>query len=127
MVNPGLITGYDAIKKLGRIYFALFQELLTTIHMIGTLNWCEEFRYPSCANLLHAHVIVHDLMDGGFWDVQFGSYATNRDLSITHYDPFYDFDVFVGSDGEWMAHSGCLFEATFWILEFSHPLDDSAI
>ena len=99
MVNSKLIAGYDAIKKLGRIYFALLQKLLTTIHMIGTLNWCEEFRYPPCANLLHAHVIVHDLMDGGFWDAQFFSYATDRDLLIMHYDPFYGFNVLVGSDG----------------------------
>ena len=25
------------------------------------------------------------------------------------------------------AHSRCIFEATFWILEFSHPLGDSAV
>ena len=98
MVNPGLIAGYDAIKKLDRIYFALLQELLTTIHTIDMLNWCEQFRYPPCANL-HAHVIVHDLMDGGFWNGQFLSYVTNRDLWITHYDPFYDFNIFIGSDG----------------------------
>ena len=66
MVNPGLIVDYDAIKKVGRIYFALLQELLTTIHTIGTLNFCQQFQYLPCANLLHAHVIVHDLMDGGF-------------------------------------------------------------
>ena len=73
MVNPGLIAGYNAIKKLGRIYFALLQELLTTIHTIGTENWCQQFRSPLCANLLHAHVIVHDLMDDGFWNGQFFS------------------------------------------------------
>ena len=94
-MSPGLIAGYDAIKKLGRIYFTLLQELLTTIHTIGMLNWCEQFLDPPCANLLHAQVIVHDLMD----DNQFFSYATNRDLSITHYDPLYGFDVFIGSDG----------------------------
>ena len=73
MVNPGLIAGYDAIRKLGGIYFALLQELLTTIHTIGTLNRCEQFRYSTCANLLHAHVIVHDLMDDDFWNAQFFS------------------------------------------------------
>ena len=31
VVSPGLITGYDAIRKLGWIYFALLQKLLTTI------------------------------------------------------------------------------------------------
>ena len=124
MVNPGLIAGYDAIKKLGRIYFALLQELLTTI---GTLNWYQQFQYPPCANLLHAQLIVHDLMDDSFWNAQFVSYTTNKDLPITHYDPFYGFDVFVGSDGEWMAHSRCIFEATFWIHEFSYPLGDSAV
>ena len=61
-MNPGLIAGYDAIKKLGQIYFALLQKLLTTIHTIGTLNWCQQFRSPPCTNL-HAHVIVHDRMD----------------------------------------------------------------
>ena len=66
MVGPGVIAGYDAIRKLGRIYFALLHKLLTTIHTIGTLNSCEQFQYPPCANLLHAHVIVHDLMDGKF-------------------------------------------------------------
>ena len=126
-MNPGLITGYDAIKKLDRIYFTLLQKLLTTIYTIGTLNWCQQFQYSPSINLLHAQLIVHDLMDGGFWDAQFFSCATNRDLSITHYDLFYGFNVFIGSDGWWAAHSGCIFEATFWILEFSHPLGDSAV
>ena len=99
MVNPGLIAGYDAIRKLDRIDFALLQKLLTTIHTIRTLNWCEQFRYPPCANLLHAHVIIHDLMDGGFWNAQLVSYATNTDLLITHYDSSYGFNVFIGSDG----------------------------
>ena len=99
--------------------------LMTIIDTIGTLNWCQQFQYPPCANLLHAQLIVHDLMGDGFWNGQFVSYATERDLSITHYDPFYSFDVFIGSDGWWTTHSRCIFEATFWILEFSHPLDDS--
>ena len=72
-MNPGLIASYDAIKELGRIYFALLQELLTTIHTIGKLNWCQQFLYSPCANLFHAHVIVHDLMDGGFSNAQFFS------------------------------------------------------
>ena len=97
MVSPGLIAGYDAIKKVVRICFALVQELLTTIHTIGKLNWCQQFQYPPCANL-HAPVIVYDLMDGGFWNGQFVSYATDRDSSVTYYDPFYGFDVFLGSD-----------------------------
>ena len=73
MVNPGLIAGYDRMKKVVRIYFSLLQELLTIIHMIGKLNWCQQFRYSPCANLLHARVIVHDLMDDGFWNGQFFS------------------------------------------------------
>ena len=71
-MNLGLVAGYDGIKTVGRIYFTLLQELLTTIHTIDTLNWCQQFRYPPCANL-HAHVIVHDLMDDGFWNGQFFS------------------------------------------------------
>ena len=127
MVNPGLIAGYDAIKNLSRIYFALSQELLITIYTIGTLNWCQKFRYLPCANLLHAQLIVHDLMDDRFWNAPFVSYATDGDLPITHYDPFYGFNVFVGSDGKWMARSRCIFEATFRIHEFSYPLGDSAV
>ena len=123
VVNPGLIAGYDAIKKLDRIYFVVLQELLTTIHTIGTLNWCQQFRSPPCANLLHPQLIVHDLMDNG----QFFSYATNRDLSIMHYDPFYGFNVFIDSDDWWAAHSGCIFETVFWVLESSHPFGDSAV
>ena len=92
-MNSGFIAGYDAIKKLDRIYLALLQELLTTIYTIGTLNWCQQFRSPPCANLLHAHVIVHDLMDDGFWNGQLFSQATDRDLPITHYDLFYGFNV----------------------------------
>ena len=38
VMNPVLIADYDDIKKLGWIYFALLQELLVTIHTIGTLN-----------------------------------------------------------------------------------------
>ena len=53
-------------KKVDQIYFALLQELLTTIHTIGTLNWCQQFWYSLCASLLHAQLMVHDLMDGGF-------------------------------------------------------------
>ena len=66
VANPGLIAGYDAIKKLDQIYFSLLQELLTTIHKIGTLNWCQQFQYPPRTNVLHAQLIVHDLMDNGF-------------------------------------------------------------
>ena len=98
-----------------------------TMDTKGTLNWCQQFRPLPCANLLHAHAILHDLMDGGFCNVQSVSYATDRDLLITHYNPFYGFNVFVGSDGWWTAHSGCLFGDTFWIPKFSHPLGDSAV
>ena len=100
---------------------------MTTIHTIGTLNWCQQFLYPLCANLLHAHVIVHDLMDDGFWNAEFVSYAAGRDLPITQYDPFYGFYVFIGIDGEWTVHSRCIFEATFWIHEFSYSFGDSVV
>ena len=99
MVNSELIVGHDRMKKVVRIYFALLQELLTTIRTIGTLNWCQQFQYPPYANLLHAQLTVRDIMDDGFWNGQFFSYATDRDLPITHYDPFDGFDVFLGSDG----------------------------
>ena len=98
-MSPELSSGYDGIKKVDRIYFALLQELLTTIHTIGTLNCCQQFRYSPCANYLHAKLIVRDFMDGGFWNDQFVSYATDRDLSVTHYDLFYGFSVFIGNDG----------------------------
>ena len=68
-MNSELIAGYDAIKKLDRIYFALDNTMDTK----GTLNWCQQFRYSPCANLPHAYVIVHDLMGGGFWNGQFFS------------------------------------------------------
>ena len=64
-MNLGLIAGYDRMKKVVRIYFALLQKLLATIHTIDTLNWCQQFQYPPCANLLHVLLIVHDLLDNG--------------------------------------------------------------
>ena len=87
VVYPDPIADDDAIKIVVRIYFALLPKLLTTIHSIVMLKWFQQFRYPPYANLLHVQWIVHDLMDGGFWNGQFVSYATDRDLLIMQYDP----------------------------------------
>lgn len=98
VVYPKLIADYDAGKKVGRICFALLQELLTTVHWIDVLKWCQKFQYRSCANLPHAQLTVQDLVGADFWNTQFVNYATDR-----------------------------VFEATFWFLEFSHLLCDGMV
>ena len=103
IVYSGFIVGYDAMKIVVLIDFALLQKLLTTIHTISTLNRCEQFWYPSCRNLLHVQMITHDPINYCCWNTQFVSYVIDRDLLITHYDSFYDFNVLISGNGRWMA------------------------
>ena len=76
IVQEDLVACYDAMNIVVRIYFALWQKLLTTIQTIRPLNRCEQFWYPSCRNLLHAQIITHYLINCCCWNSQFVSYAT---------------------------------------------------
>ena len=104
IVCLNLTADCDAIKTVVRIYFALLQKPLTTVHTISTLNRYEQFWYPSCRNL-RTQMIIHNLINCCCCNCQFISYAMNRDLSITHSDPFYGFNVFISGDGGRMARS----------------------
>ena len=107
IVYSDLIGGYDAMKIVVRIYFALLQKLLTLIYTISTLNKCEQFSYPSCRNLLHVQMITDDLINCCCccWNTQFVNYETVRDLPITHADPFYGFNVLISGDRRWTTCS----------------------
>ena len=105
VVYSDLIGGYDAMKIVVRIYFALLQKPLTLIYTISTLNKCEQFSYPSCRNLLHVQMITDDLINCCCWNTQFVSYKRVRDLAITHSDPFYSFNVLISDDRRWTTCS----------------------
>ena len=66
MVNPGLIADYDRMKKsCPDLLRSVSGALDNTMDTTDTLNWCQQFQYLPCANLLYAQLIVHDLMDNG--------------------------------------------------------------
>ena len=92
-----LVLCHNTTKNSTWILAAIFQLFFTTVDSIGTLK----FRSPSRANQFHPQASTHDVVDRCFRDGQFISYASNRNLSITHHDLFNSSNTFIGQRGWW--------------------------